>query len=255
MSTAAAQVNWALFQQTKSLTSNAVGLCDLLGTKGLSGHTAKLLTETGDVMAHLDDSADEISGLLNRLDDALDAVDELYDIMDKNLPELKQTLTDSKATITALSSTISDTNDFLGSFETLLNSAGTQLDGGSKQTLEGLAASLRATARSLDTTGDVKSAKNNISSVIENTWDEYTGDVNNLLLIDANAEAVSLTDTRNDAPQSIQVLIRTQEIKENNHVKEELAAKEPVQTSFWDRVAQMFRDLWASVAGIFTGKD
>ena len=255
MSTAAAQANWTLFQQTKSLTSNAVELCDLLGTKGLSGHTVRLLTETGNVIARLDDSADEISGLLDCFDNALDAVDDLYDIMDENLPELKQTLTDSKATITALSSTISDTNDFLNSFETLLKSAGTQLDNGSKQTLQGLAAALRATARSLNTTGDVKSAKNNISSIIEDTWNEYTGDVNNLLLIDASAEAVSLTDERNDAPQSIQVLIRTQEIKEDDSVKEELAAKETAQTSFWDRVAQMFRDLWAAVTGIFTGKD
>ena len=255
MSTAAAQANWALFQQTKSLTSNAVELCDLLGAKGLSGHTARLLTETGNVIARLDDSADEISDLLDCFDNALDAVDDLYDIMDKNLPELKQTLTDSKAAITALSSTILDTNDFLGSFESLLRSAGTQLDDGSKQTLEGLSAALRATARSLNTTGDVKSAKNTISTIIEDTWNEYTGDVNNLLLIDANAEAVSLTDERNDAPQSIQVLIRTQEITEDDSVKEELAAKAPVQTSFWGRVAQMFRDLWAAVTGIFTGKD
>ena len=255
MSTAEAQANLALLQQTKNLTSNAVELCDLLGTKGLSGHTARLLTETGTVIARLDDSADEISDLLDCFDNALDAVDDLYDIMDENLPDLKQTLTDSKAAITALSSTISDTNDFLGSFESLLKSAGTQLNDGSKQTLEGLAASLRATARSLNTTGDVKSAKNNISSIIEDTWDEYTGDVNNLLLIDANAEAVSLTDARNDAPQSIQVLIRTQEIKEDDSVKEELAAEAPVQTSFWGRVAQMFRDLWAAVTGIFTGKD
>ena len=79
--------------------------------------------------------------------------------------------------------------------------------------------------------------------------------MNNLLLIDASAEAVSLTDERNDAPQSIQVLIRTQEIKEDDSAKEELSSKETAQTSFWDRVAQMFRDLWAAVTGIFTGKD
>lgn len=130
ISAAAAQANWALFQQSKSLASNAVGLCDLLGTKGLSGHTARLLTETGNVIARLDDSTDEISDLLDCFDDALDAVDDLYGIMDENLPELKQTLTDSKAAIMSLSATISSTNDFLGSFETLLKSTGTQLDAG-----------------------------------------------------------------------------------------------------------------------------
>ena len=37
--------------------------------------------------------------------------------------------------------------------------------------------------------------------------DRYTGDVNNLLLMDATADAVSLTDSRNPSPESIQILI------------------------------------------------
>lgn len=251
----AAKANWELFQQSKSLTSNAVELCDLLGTSGLTGHTAKLLKETGSAISHLTGAADEIDDLLESLDDALEAVDDLYDILDKNVPELKQTLTDTKSTVTTLSTTITDTNDFLAAFESLLKTSGKQLDTGTKTTLEGLAAALRATARSLDTTGDVKSAKNNISDIIEDTWNEYTGDTNNLLLIDAGAEAESLTDARNDAPQSIQVLIRTQEIKEDTAAKVELAAKETVQTTFWQRVAQMFRDFWSAITGIFKGKD
>lgn len=244
-----------LLEQSKNLTDSATALCDLLGTKGLSGHTAKLLTETGSALVRLENTADEVDDLLASLDDALDAVDDLHDILDKNLPELKSTLTDTKTTVTSLSTLLTDTNDFLGAFESLLKTSGTQLDTGTKDTLEGLAAALRATARSLNTTGDVKIAKNNISSIIEDTWNEYTGDTNNLLLMDATAEAVSLTDARNDAPQSIQVLIRTQEIKADEGAKAELSAKEAVQTTFFERVAQMFRDFLAAITGIFKGKD
>ena len=101
----------------------------------------------------------------------------------------------------------------------------------------------------------MKTAKSSISSIIEDTWNEYTGDVNNLLLMDANAEAVSLTDTRNDSPQSIQVLIRTKEIKKDNGAKAEIEVETAAQTTFWGRVAQMFRDFWAAITGIFKGKD
>lgn len=250
-----AQQSWALFEQSKNLTDSVEGLCGLLGSSGLSGHTAKLLRETGSAITNLTNATDELDDLLDSLDDALDAADEVYDILDKNLPELKQTLTDTKTTVTALSATVADTNDFLAAFESLLKTSGIQLDVGTKDTLAGLAAALRATARSLNTTGDVKSAKNNIGSIIEDTWHEYTGDVNNLLLMDATAETVSLTDTRNAAPQSIQVLIRTQEIKADAAEKAELAAKEVVQTTFWQRVTQMFRDFWSAVTGIFKGKD
>ena len=76
-----------------------------------------------------------------------------------------------------------------------------------------------------------------------------------MLLMDANAEAVSLTDTRNDAPQSIQVLIRTQEIKKDDNNTEDITTQQAEQTTFWGRVAQMFRDFWAAITGIFKGKD
>ena len=250
-----AKKNWELFQKSKDLTSNVEALCDLLGSKGLAEHTAQLLRETGVAITRLNALAREADLLIDRLDDALDAADELYDVLDENVPELKQTLTDTRTTVTALSKTLTDTNAFLGAFQGLLKTSGTQLDSGTKQTLEGLAASLRATARSLDSTGNVKSAKNNINGIIEDTWEEYTGGINNLLLMDATAEAQSLTDERNGAPQSIQILIRTQEIQQDGGSAEELTAQQAEQTTFWGRIAQMFRDLWSAVTGIFGGKD
>lgn len=146
---------------------------------------------------------------------------------------------------------MNDLETLIDDAESLLRSAGSDLDAGTKKSLEGLAASLRATARSLGTTGNVKSAKSNISSIIEDTWNEYTGEKNNMLLMDSTAEAVSLTDSRNAAPQSIQVLIRTQEIKADDEMVESLTANEAVQTTFWQRVGQMFKDFWAAITGIF----
>ena len=96
-----------------------------------------------------------------------------------------------------------------------------------------------------------KNAKNTITDIIEDTWNEYTGDVNNLLLMDATAEPVSLTDERNPSPTSIQVLIRTQEIKVEEPEEPEDPAQAKAETTFWGRIAQMFRDLWASVTGLF----
>ena len=136
-----------------------------------------------------------------------------------------------------------------------MKSTGSTLDDGTRKTLEGLAAVLRSTAKTMSTAGDIKDAKSSICEIIEDTWNEYTGDTNNLLLMDANADAVSLTDSRNPAPESIQVLIRTQEITvpEESDGEEEAAAE--AKTTLWDRIAQMFRDLWAAVTGLFGGKD
>ena len=129
------------------------------------------------------------------------------------------------------------------------------LDDGTKQTLEGLAAVLRSTAKTMGTAGQIKDAKSSICDIIEDTWDEYTGDMNNLLLMDATAEAVSLTDSRNPSPESIQILIRTQEITMPDEDETEAEAAAEVQTTFWGRVAQMFKDFWAAITGLFGGKD
>lgn len=233
--------------------------------KGIAGPTADLAGTLAQLCSDLDALSDLVStadsfGSLGRSTAKkcvaiLDEVETLYKVLDDYEPKLQESLTTAKTLSEAAGKTVSDTGVFLGSFEELLKASGAQLDAGTKQTLDGLAAALRATARSLNTTGDVKSAKNNIGDIIEDTWNEYTGDVNNLLLMDANAEAVSLTDTRNDSPQSIQVLIRTKEIKKDDGAKAEIEVETAAQTTFWGRVAQMLRDFWAAITGIFKGKD
>ena len=76
--------------------------------------------------------------------------------------------------------------------------------------------------------------------------------MDNLLNMDSTAQAVSLTSSENPAPQSIQVLIRTQEIKESEDEAAPEAAHEAPKSTFWGRVAQMFRDFWNAVTGIFS---
>ena len=72
-----------------------------------------------------------------------------------------------------------------------------------------------------------------------------------MLLMDATAQAVSLTSAENPAPTSIQVLIRTQEIKASEDIVKQSQQTPEGSTTFWGRVGQMFRDLWAAITGIF----
>lgn len=210
-------------------------------------------------LSSLLNSAEDLSAAIRHssadLRDILDDVEDLQDILDEYEPTLQETL----ATVSSLSAsaikTIRDTQGLISDTETLMKSTGATLDDGTKQTLEGLAAVLRSTAKTMGTAGQIKDAKTSICDIIEDTWDEYTGDVNNLLLMDATAEAVSLTDSRNPSPESIQILIRTQEITMPDEDETEAEAAAEVQTTFWGRVAQMFKDFWVAITGLFGGKD
>lgn len=213
------------------------------------------LSELISLLNKAEDLTSALSGASGELRSILKDAEELQDLLDEYEPTLQETLKTVSSLSVSANKTIRDTQKLVTDTEALLKAAGTPLDAGTKQSLEALASVLRGAARTMSTAGEIKDAKTSICEIIEDTWDEYTGDVNNLLLMDATAEAVSLTDSRNPAPQSIQVLIRTQEITEPDEDEEEAAAASAEKTTFWGRIAQMFKDLWAAVTGLFGGKD
>ena len=234
------------------LLENLSDLLTDMGSGGLTGDLSSLVGKTDTTLGHLDDAADVGRDILDRVDTLLSDIKELDDTINDQVPGLRSTLQDTKTLVTDMVTTIDDTHGFLTSFRSLAKTSGTQLDEGTKKSLENLAATLRKTARSTDAVGDVKTAKDAINGIIEDTWNEYTGDINNLLLMDATAEAVSLTSDENAAPTSIQVLIRTQEIKKSDSSAESTAQAQAAEpTTFLGRVAQMFRDFWDTITGLF----
>ena len=195
-------------------------------------------------------SADHITAVLN------DA-DALYTALDDYEPKAQGALDTVTGLITAARTTVDDTAAFADSLENLMRSSGTKLDDGTEKSLRSLAGSLRAVASSLNKTKGIREAKETVQGIVEDTWHDYTGDVNNLLLMDANAAPESLTDPRNPSPTSIQILIRTQEIEESDSASDADAATRATETaetpkpSFWQRVAAMFTGIFSAIAGLF----
>ena len=223
-------------------------------TSAVVGDLADLCGELGVLTRDLDDAEDLMDALgrsSGTLREILADVDALRNVLNGYEPTLQEALANTGTLSASAVTTIRDTETLLSDAENLARSTGKDLDAGTKQSLQGLSAALRQTAKALATTTRVKEAKNTVTQIIEDTWNEYTGDVNNILLMDATAEPVSLTDPRNPAPDSIQVLIRTQEIKEEKAEEEEDTASAKAETTFWGRVAQMFKDFWGAITGIF----
>ena len=235
-----------VMNQLKDPTSQVIS--DLSALCGRIENLSSLLNSAEDLSAAIRHSSADLR-------DILDDVEDLQDILDDYEPVLQDTLKTVSSLSTSAIKTIRDTQGLISDTEALMKSTGATLDDGTKQTLEGLAAVLRSTAKTMGTAGQIKDAKSSICDIIEDTWDEYTGDVNNLLLMNATAEAVSLTDSRNPSPESIQILIRTQEITMPDEDETEAEAAAEVQTTFWGRVAQMLKDFWAAITGLFGGKD
>ena len=227
----------------------------------IASPTAVVVGELADLCGELEDltdlldTADSLSATLRasskKLRDILDSADELRTVLNDYEPKAQETLKTLEDLSVTAAATVRDTEKLVGDTEALMKASGAQLDSGTKQTLEGMAAALRQAAKSLSTTNDVKDAKSSINSIIEDTWNEHTGEVDNLLNMDATAAPESLTSSENPAPTSIQVVIRSQEIKVEEPEETEAEKQAADNGTFWSRVAQMFKDFWAAITGIF----
>lgn len=243
---------------TGQLMDQLAFLCQLLGDNGAAEDARDLAALCRDLLSTLDkhkgegsallSDANQAGDLLARItktgDDLLKHTDSLVAVLNEYEPQLQSALTDVKALSVTLQTTLTDTAAALETAEGLLKAAGSQLDGGTQSTLSGVAAALRKATVGLDEIHSLREAKDSLTDLIEDEWDQHTGGVDGLLNMDAGATPVSMTDPRNPAPRSVQYVMRTQEIKVEEEAAQETAQPQPEKTTFWQRVAALFQGLW-----------
>lgn len=251
---------WEVYKQVSGIQDDLSSTLSNITkpTANVIGELADLCDDVEELAGLLDDAKDLSAALRQssgKIRDILDGVAALQAVLNEYEPALQESVANMGALSTTAAAALRDLETLLADTEALMKTSGNQLDDGTRQALRGLSATLRQTAKAMAAASDVRDAKATINGIIEDTWHEYTGDINNILMMDAEAQAVSLTDPRNPAPSSVQILIRTQEIKEQEPELTAATLAAPAAggqpTTFWGRVAQMFRDFWKAVTGIF----
>lgn len=242
----------ALLKSLQTLTGNAND--NLLSDSRDVLTTLKSLLDSANgydsdaLHSDLDAILQTTDNLLGRTDIILEQSKALSDTVTKYEPNAQAALDDAVKQVNASVKLLDDLNSFTKTFENLMKAADPDLDQGAEKSLTGLSGSLRQMASGLGATDSVRQANSDIQSLIEDTWNEYTGEKNNMLNMDSQAEMVSLTSQENQNPNSVQLVLRTQEIKVDED-QEAAEASQQQKTTFWQRVARMFRDF----AAIFTG--
>lgn len=199
--------------------------------------------------SNLDAILQTSENLLDRTDAVLEQSKALSDTVTKYEPDAQKALDDAITQVNASVALLDDLNAFTRTFEKLMKAADSDLDQGAEKSLTGLSGSLRQMASGLGATDTVRTANNDVQNLVEDKWNEYTGEKNNMLNMDSQAAMVSLTSDQNQTPNSVQLILRSQEIKVDEAAQEaEEAASQP-KTTVWDRIVRMFKDFGA----IFTG--
>jgi len=255
-----------LLGDTQSLLSTAQTALDhtqgTLDTAGTSLEDAQALLGTAqDLIDHvtgydtqaLNDHAnhlfDTMDASIGQLDAVLDQTVQLSQTVTRYEPDAQAALDAAQSQVDAAVGLLGSLNTFSRSLEDLMKLAGTDLDRGTENALRGLSGTLRTASDSFSSTSSLRRTKETVERLVREKWEEYTGGENNLLNMDADAEMVSLTSPENPTPNTIQLVLRSQEIKVSEDEKQTSAGSEEEQLSFWGRVGRMFHDFGA----IFTG--
>jgi putative membrane protein len=253
--------SWNLYNTMNSATnslsgsiSSANAMITSLKTPAanLIGKLSALCSELGGLNAALDDadSAAETAKIAATQGDAiLDALNGLSKTVNSYVPTAQKSLKSIGAMSKTAGKSLQDTASLLSALENLAKTNGARMSNAAQKSLRGMSSSLRKAAKSLGVTSSIRSAKDNMNNIVTDTWEEYTGKVNNLLNMDASAPAESLTSDENAAPQSVQVLIRTHEIKTSEKDTSSDKEKTADKGTFWSRLAGIFTGIWKDITG------
>lgn len=221
---------------------------------------SQIQNDVGDALDNVTKIKDELSGGLGDLADMSDALSNMISIGDNMIGEIYDVIDDIKSSgvITGTKRVVTSTallmdelrNTSMYIKETVKDCED-YLNDGLKGLNQGANSIIDTAVSGLDQTNTVRQYKDIIKQTIDDEWDRLADDLG-LFDIDVDADKISFTSEKNPVPDSIQIILRTEEITIPDEIIEEgdLEASTENQ-SVWQRITQIFVKIWNSICAVF----
>lgn len=199
------------------------------------------------------DMIDDIQVTTLNLTDIIDDMNELNRTVNSYHNSALSAVDTANNIINSVDTNISVAADTLGTVNNIYKNSKGILNAGTKDSLN---ASMEIVNKSLDAlkvTGNIKQSNDTIKSIWDEKIDELEND-SNILKIDTEAVKTSFTSDKNPEPNSVQVVLRTQEIKkaEDNSVTD-LESEDDNITPI-KRIGNVFKKLFDFIKSFMSGK-
>lgn len=198
-----------------------------------------------------DKTASTLSALKSSTDELINLLDDmrvLIDTTDKYVPSMLDSLSDSEELMNRLTKALNTTHDMLSLLNDTLISAGDSLDAGTKETLQSLEKILDKNLTMIDNISEVRDAGASMKNTLDEQLDKFE-DENNFLNMDPEAEKISFTSSKNPSPNSIQIVLRTDEISDDDDTTD-ISDAESASTSDESPLKRMWNVLVAIVKAV-----
>ncbi len=205
-----------------------------------SDNTSELLKQLKKVTTNMIDTLDTTDKSVQNIQSLNDTANDYYDDCVSVL-KLTQNLSAS------VNNAVNDTSKLIGSIETLLRDNQEKLNFSTKDTLDAL---VELIDKGIDMT-DESDTLNNSNNIIKNTLDDEINkieDDSNILNMDYEESLKSFTSDKNPSPESVQVIMRTQEITiDDNDESNEDLENEKADDGIIGRILNIFKKIWQSL--------
>ena len=235
-------------------------------TSYLSEDLRQSLTLADELLTTIEDHTDDLStineeskNILSTIGSASDNTDKLIDeldnlmkIMNKYEPDAEKSLEDTNELLQSAVKGIDNTHGFLTSVRNIAKSSGEKLDAGSNDMLKGMISAINESLIGLSQTDTIIDSKNTVKNLIEDEWDKYSEEKMTFLNMDSTMSPKSFTSELNPSPKSIQVVMRTKEIKiDEDDTKIEVDENFHPEGNFFTRILNIFKNIFSTIKGIF----
>ena len=225
------------------------------GMKGGLQTTTEGLNELNNARQKVMDHSEENMENLNQSKDSLGAVKSRIDSLNTIVANSSYSAT---ASAMGVNDGLSETSDLmdklhrsLGSAISTLDDSGDSLNTGMEKSISGMSQLTHDLGLALDKTNDLQKNKNTISNIVKDEWNRLDKDLG-ILDIDIDAKKLSLTSKKNQAPRSLQIILRTEEITlddDNNIDNEQQEIIDDL--GFFGRLKFVFKTMGETIKMVF----
>lgn len=191
---------------------------------------------------------DELSALADNMDGLVGTLNEYQ-------PEADLMLTDAQTLVQSMMNLMSAMSSLTGRLQQLMQDIQEPMDAGSSDAMRGASAALGKALEAVGVTSATQNALDVLKSTVDKQFDKLDSN-SNLLDMDPEAAKLSFTSEKNPAPDSLQIILRTEEIslpKEESSIAD--GEKEPKKESALTRMANVFVKIWNFLVSLFRGED
>ena len=205
-----------------------------------------MLDDVSNVARYLAQTTDQMDYLIEDTKALKDSLDVYY-------PDLQSALDDSKELVNRTTDALNNSTNSLTLVQNTVRASSDSLDAAAKDSIKGSLNVLNKSLNVLDSTSSMRKAGRTMKDTMDNEWSDLEDDTN-FLNMDPSAEKVSFTSDENAEPNTLQIIMRTEEISvvddaELLDAETEKAAVNPLQR-MWNMLVQM----WKAIVEIFKNR-